>query len=79
MKLEPQEEPGNPEPDVDDQGFTKVEYEGESSNQKEGAQLGGGVKKRGLIKGIKNKLEEVKKQWAPKINEKLLYVTASLN
>jgi hypothetical protein len=32
-----------------------------------------------LIKGLKNKLEEVKKQWAPKINEKLLYVTASLS
>jgi len=66
---------------VDDDGFTKVEYEGEgsSSNHKEAEGLGGGAKKRGLIKGLKNKLEEVKRQWAPKINEKLLYVTASLS
>jgi hypothetical protein len=72
---------GNPEPDVDDDGFTKVEYDGEgsSSNQKEAEGLGRGAKKRGLIKGLKTKLEEVKKQWAPKINEKLLYVTASLS
>jgi hypothetical protein len=36
-------------------------------------------KKKGLINGIKTKLEEVKKQLGPKINEKLLYVTSSLN
>ena len=72
---------GNPEPDVDYDGFTKVEYEGDgsSTNHKEAEGLGGGAKKRGLIKGLKTKLEEVKKQWAPKINEKLLYVTASLS
>ncbi len=36
-------------------------------------------KRKGLISGFKSKLEEVKKQWAPKINEKLVYVTNSLS
>jgi hypothetical protein len=49
--------------------------QGESQNE----MVASGTKKRGLINGLKSKIEEVKKQWAPKINEKLLYVTSTNN
>ena len=73
------------EQEQEDGGFTKVEFEGEGANNQgyqpqEGLeQQAAAPKKKGIINGIKNKIEEVKKHLGPKINEKLLYVTSSLN
>ncbi len=49
--------------------------QGDSQNEMSAS----GPKKRGIINGLRNKIEEVKKQWVPKINEKLLYVTSTNN